>query len=87
MDRAAVRRSPMVSCPPTPVQCAAMHIVILAWLYVTFAMALTMGSVTAGLALFLGLGLAPVALWAAIRVRRHRARREREAARAAGGDG
>jgi uncharacterized protein (DUF2062 family) len=64
-----------------------MHIVILAWLYVTFTMALTMGSVLAGLATFLGLGLAPVALWAAIRVRRHRARREREAAQPPGGDG
>ena len=57
-----------------------MHIVILAWLDVTFAMALTMKSLLASAALFGVLGLAPVALLAVLQVRRLRARREREAA-------
>lgn len=77
----------MVSCAAFPVQCAAMHIVILAWLYVTFAMALTMESAFAGIALFAVLGLAPVGLWGAIAVRRLRARRERESAGARDGAG
>ena len=57
-----------------------MHIVILAWLYVTFAMALTMPSLAAGAALFAALGLGPVAIWLAIALRRARAGRERDAA-------
>lgn len=55
-----------------------MHIVILAWIYVTFAMALTMNSLVAGASLFAFVGLGPVALWAFLRLRRVRARRERE---------
>ena len=47
-----------------------MHIVVLAWLYVTFAMALTMPSVAAGIAFFLVAGLAPVAILAALAARR-----------------
>jgi hypothetical protein len=47
-----------------------MHIVVLAWLYVTFAMALTMPSVAAGIAFFVVAGLAPVAILAALAVRR-----------------
>lgn len=53
-----------------------MHIVILAWLFVTFTMALTMDSVLAGIAFFVVPGLGPVLLYAAIAVRRLRARRE-----------
>ena len=54
-----------------------MHLVILAWLFVIFTMALTMRSALAGIAMFVGLGLAPVALYMAIVQRRSRARRER----------
>lgn len=43
-----------------------MHIVILAWLFVTFTMALTMRSLVAGIALFVIVGLGPVAIYAAI---------------------
>ena len=56
-----------------------MHLVILAWLFVTFTMALTMKPLLAGIAFFAALGLGPVALYVAITVRRLRARREREA--------
>lgn len=55
-----------------------MHLVIIAWLFVIFTMALTMQSALAGVALFAVLGLGPVLLYFAIKGRRLRARRERE---------
>ena len=57
-----------------------MHIVIIAWLFITFTMALTMRSALAGIALFVALGVAPVALLVAVSVRRVRMRRARDAA-------
>lgn len=59
---------------------APMHLVVLAWLYVVFAMSLTMDSLAAGVAMFAVLGVAPVGLWVLLRVRRLRAQRERAAA-------
>jgi hypothetical protein len=56
-----------------PVQRAPMHIVVLGWLYVTFAMALTMGAL-AGIAFFVVVGLAPVAAWAIVVARRRSVR-------------
>ena len=53
-----------------------MHLVIIAWLFVIFTMALTMHSAIAGIALFVALGIAPVAAYAAIAVRRFKRRRE-----------
>lgn len=58
-----------------------MHLVVLAWLYVLFAMSLTMDSLAAGVAMFAVLGLAPVGLWVLLRIRRLRAQRERAALR------
>jgi len=55
-----------------PIQRAAMHIVVLAWLYVTFAMALTMQPLLAGVAFFLAAGLGPIAIWAVLAARRRR---------------
>ena len=55
-----------------------MHIVIIAWLFVIFTMALTLKSALGGLALFVVLGLGPVLLYFAIAMRRSRARRARE---------
>ena len=56
-----------------------MHLVIIAWLFVIFTMALTLKSALAGVALFVTLGLGPVLLYLfAIVTRRSRARRERE---------
>lgn len=52
-----------------------MHIVILAWLYVTFTMALTLSSALAGVALFLVAGLGPVFACAVLAARRARNRR------------
>lgn len=51
-----------------------MHIVVIAWLYVTFAMALTMPGVLSGAAFFLAVGIGPVALAAALASRRRRRR-------------
>jgi hypothetical protein len=51
-----------------------MHIVIIAWLFVTFTMALTMKSWLLGVALFAVLGLGPVLLYLALAVRRLRSR-------------
>jgi hypothetical protein len=51
-----------------------MHIVILAWLFVTFTMALTLRPLS-GAAFFLCAGLAPVALYGWLALRRRRARR------------
>lgn len=52
-----------------------MHIVVMAWLYVTALMALTMASGLAGAAFFASVGLAPVLLNGALAARRIRARR------------
>ena len=52
-----------------------MHIVIMAWLFVTLTMALTFRSGLAGAAFFLAAGVAPVALYAWLAVRRRRAQR------------
>lgn len=54
-----------------------MHLVIIAWLFVAFTMALTMKSALAGVALFGALGMAPVLIYLAFAVRRLRARRGR----------
>jgi len=59
-----------------------MHIVILAWLYVTFTMALAFASGAAGALFFVTAGLGPVALYTWLAVRRRRAARERAAERA-----
>lgn len=56
-----------------------MHLVIIAWLFVVFTMALTMKSAAAGVALFVFLGLCPVLLYFAILSRRTRSRRDRTA--------
>ena len=53
-----------------------MHIVIIAWLFVAFTMALTMRAV-AGTVFFLVAGLLPVLLYAALAQRRRRAARVR----------
>jgi hypothetical protein len=52
----------------------AMHIVVLAWLYIIGTMSLTFGSVAGGAAFFVVAGVAPVALYAWLALRRHRAR-------------
>jgi threonine dehydrogenase-like Zn-dependent dehydrogenase len=54
-----------------------MHIVLMAWLYVTLMMALTMSSALAGAAFFIVIGMGPVALCAIMARRRQVARRER----------
>jgi hypothetical protein len=59
-----------------------MHIVIIAWLFVTFTMALTLGGI-AGTGFFLAAGLAPVALYVVLLVRGRRARRAAQAEEAA----
>lgn len=51
-----------------------MHIVVLAWLYIIGTMSLTFGSVAGGAAFFVVAGVAPVALYAWLALRRHRAR-------------
>ena len=66
--------SPMVSCAPSRDNVGAMHLVIMAWLFVIGTMALTMSSVVAGLAFFAGAGVAPVALYAWLKLRRPGAR-------------
>jgi len=62
----------MVSCARKPFNARGMHIVVLGWLYVTFAMALTMRPVAAGVAFFLAVGLGPVAILVALAARRRR---------------
>jgi hypothetical protein len=57
-----------------------MHLVISAWLFVIFTMALTMQSALAGIALFAALGVAPVALYLSLVMRRNNRRRESERA-------
>jgi len=54
-----------------------MHIVIIAWLYITLAMALAFHGVLAGIAFFVVAGMLPVALYAWLASRRRRAARER----------
>ena len=51
-----------------------MHIVAIAWLFVTTLMALTLPQPLAGVAFFLGVGLAPVALGAWVALRRQQRR-------------
>jgi hypothetical protein len=51
-----------------------MHIVIIAWLFITFTMSLTMRPI-AGVLFFASAGLVPVALYAALALRRRRAAR------------
>ena len=50
-----------------------MHIVVMAWLFVIGTMALTWTSVLGGVAFFAAVGVAPVALYLWIAVRRFRA--------------
>jgi hypothetical protein len=52
-----------------------LHIVIIAWLYVTLTMALAFRSGLAGAAFFVAVGVAPVALYAWLALRRRAARR------------
>jgi hypothetical protein len=59
------------------VQSTRVHIVVIAWLFVTFTMALTLRSAVAGIALFVVLGLGPVLLLAMLAAKRVRSRRER----------
>lgn len=59
-----------------------MHIVILAWLYVTFTMALAFAHGVAGALFFVTVGLGPVVLYALLALRRRRAARDRLTARA-----
>lgn len=51
-----------------------MHIVVAAWMFVTFTMALTLSSAWAGIAFFAGVGLLPVALLLVLAARHRRAR-------------
>ena len=53
---------------------ASMHIVIIAWLFITFTMSLTMRPI-AGVLFFACAGLVPVLLYAALALRRRRAAR------------
>jgi hypothetical protein len=53
-----------------------MHIVIVAWLFITFTMSLTMRPV-AGVLFFGCAGLVPVMLYAALALRRRRVARQR----------
>jgi hypothetical protein len=55
----------------------AMHIVLIAWLYVTLTMALTMDTLIAGLAFFALLGLAPALIVVLLAARRARDIRDR----------
>ena len=59
-----------------------MHIVVSAWLFVTATMALAFTSGWAGAAFFVSVGLAPVALYAWLAIRRRRAARDALKARA-----
>ncbi len=56
-----------------------MYIVIIAWVYVTLLMSLTLSSALAGVAFFLFLGVAPVLLFATLALRRHRRLHEQRA--------
>ena len=69
MPRAGVR---WYRAREDPRNARAMHIVVLAWLFVTFTMALTMRPVAAGVAFFVAAGLGPVAILAVLAARRRR---------------
>lgn len=56
-----------------------MYIVMMAWLYVTLLMSLTLSSALAGVAFFLFLGVAPMLLFATLALLRHRRLREQRA--------
>ena len=49
-----------------------MHLVVMAWLFVIGTMAMTFADALAGVAFFVAAGLAPVALYAWVQLRRHR---------------
>ena len=53
-----------------------MHIVIIAWLFITATMALAFRNGWAGAAFFASAGVAPVVLYAWLAIRRRRAARE-----------
>jgi hypothetical protein len=53
-----------------------MHIVIIAWLFITATMALAFRNGWAGAAFFASAGVAPVMLYAWLAIRRRRAARE-----------
>jgi hypothetical protein len=53
-----------------------MHIVVMAWLFITATMALAFRNGWAGAAFFACAGLAPVVLYALLAIRRRRAARE-----------
>ena len=53
-----------------------MHIVIIAWLFITATMALAFRNGWAGAAFFASAGVAPVVLYAGLAIRRRRAARE-----------
>ena len=57
-----------------------MHIVLMAWVYVTLMMALTLSGAFAGAVFFVVIGVGPVALCAIVARRRHEARRDRSRA-------
>jgi hypothetical protein len=59
-----------------------MHIVVIAWLYITATMALAFHSAWAGAAFFVAAGLAPALLYAWLALRRRRAARAALKARA-----
>jgi hypothetical protein len=53
-----------------------MHIVVIAWLYVTATMSLAFSNGWAGAAFFVSMGLAPVVLYGWLALRRRRAARQ-----------
>jgi len=53
-----------------------MHIVVIAWLYITATMALAFTHAWAGAAFFVSAGLLPVMLYTWLAIRRRRAARE-----------
>ena len=53
-----------------------MHIVVIAWLYITATMALAFSNAWAGAAFFVSAGLLPVTLYTWLAIRRRRAARE-----------
>jgi hypothetical protein len=53
-----------------------MHIVVIAWLYITATMALAFTNGWAGAAFFVAAGVAPVMLYAWLAIRRRRAARD-----------
>ena len=57
-----------------------MHIVLIAWLYITATMALAFASGWAGAAFFASVGMAPAVLYLWLAVRRRRAARSADGA-------